>query len=153
SSCALRSPSSGARLRRRADGRPPRQRAFPRSRSTWGDRDAALTAASVEGARSTGPAAPGTSREAREKRNHPSIAGLDSGNITPMGNLARIASFAGGARLALLAPALLGCHGVSNVSAVYTVPASLDELSESTFFDQPWPNDLRLENGSPRIEG
>ena len=33
------------------------------------------------------------------------------------------------------------------VSAVFTVPASLDMLSEETFFDQPWPSDLRVENG------
>ncbi len=40
-----------------------------------------------------------------------------------------------------------------NVFAVYTVPASLDALAEKTFFDHPWPSDLRLENGSPRFTG
>jgi predicted esterase len=33
------------------------------------------------------------------------------------------------------------------------VPPTLDGLSEGTFFDQPWPNDLRVENGSPRLKG
>ncbi len=42
---------------------------------------------------------------------------------------------------------------VSDVEAIYVVPDSLSALSEATFFDQPWPNDLRLENGSPRFEG
>jgi hypothetical protein len=49
---------------------------------------------------------------------------------------------------------LLGCnHEVSNVTAVYLVPSSLDQLNEETFFDHPWPSDLRLENGSPRLTG
>jgi enamine deaminase RidA (YjgF/YER057c/UK114 family) len=57
---------------------------------------------------------------------------------------------------ALLAPTLLGCGGgppVSTTTAIYVVPASLDELSQETFFDHPWPSDLRLENGSPRLTG
>jgi hypothetical protein len=100
------------------------------------------------------------------KRNRPSIAGLDWGNIIPMGTFARFASLAHSARftwparaaallapLGLAGPALVGCQSGSNVSAVYTVPASLDDLSEKTFFDQPWPNDLRVENASPRLEG
>lgn len=49
---------------------------------------------------------------------------------------------------------LLGCqHQTSNVTAVYVVPESLDQLTGETFFDHPWPSDLRLENGSPRLEG
>lgn len=43
--------------------------------------------------------------------------------------------------------------GTSDVTSLYVVPSSLSELSEEHFFDQPWPNDLRLENGSPRLEG
>lgn len=39
------------------------------------------------------------------------------------------------------------------VFAIYEMPASLDALSEKTFFDQPWPSDLRVENGSPRFKG
>jgi hypothetical protein len=41
----------------------------------------------------------------------------------------------------------------SGVSAIYSMPASPDALSGETFFDQPWPSDLRLENGSPRFTG
>jgi len=67
--------------------------------------------------------------------------------------------------LAALPPAALvaGCSsttpasgvsgGVSDVSSLFVVPSSLDELSEERFFDQPWPSDLRLENGSPRLTG
>lgn len=63
--------------------------------------------------------------------------------------------------LAALPPAALvaGCSstdaplGVSDVSSLFVVPASLSELSEERFFDQPWPSDLRLEGGSPRLEG
>ncbi len=49
--------------------------------------------------------------------------------------------------------ALTGCGGSSGVSSIYVVPSSLSSLSEETFFDQPWPNDLRLEDGAIRIEG
>jgi hypothetical protein len=49
--------------------------------------------------------------------------------------------------------ALAGCQSVSNVSAIYAVPASLDELAGEKFFDHPWPSDLRMENGSPRLTG
>src|SRR5689334_23164268 len=58
---------------------------------------------------------------------------------------------------ALLAAPLLGCGGpdhlISTTTAIYLVPASLDELSQETFFDHPWPSDLRLEDGSPRLTG
>lgn len=54
----------------------------------------------------------------------------------------------------------MGCGGadgpgknVSDVSAIYALPASLDELAQETFFDHPWPSDLRLEGGSPRFTG
>lgn len=40
-----------------------------------------------------------------------------------------------------------------SVFAIYAVPASLDALAGETFFDHPWPSDLRLENGSPRFKG
>lgn len=62
--------------------------------------------------------------------------------------------------LAALPPAALlaGCSSdaappVSDVTSLYVVPSSLSELAEARFFDQPWPSDLRLENGSPRLEG
>ncbi len=42
---------------------------------------------------------------------------------------------------------------VPSVFAIYAVPASLDALAEETFFDHPWPSDLRLENGSPHFKG
>jgi hypothetical protein len=58
---------------------------------------------------------------------------------------------------ALLAAPLSGCGSNaaagSGVSAIYTVPSSLDQLSQETFFDHPWPSDLRLESGSPRLTG
>jgi hypothetical protein len=62
----------------------------------------------------------------------------------------------------LTAMMVLGAAGCSNgglsgetgpVMAIYTVPSSLAELADRTFFDQPWPNDLRVENGSPRLTG
>ncbi len=56
-----------------------------------------------------------------------------------------------------LASLALGCGASAasseDVSALYVVPASLDELSETRFFDHPWPSDFRLENGSPRCAG
>jgi hypothetical protein len=63
-----------------------------------------------------------------------------------------------GLRLALLLSTLplAACSSAvptSDVSSLYVVPSSLSELSEERFFDHPWPSDLRLENGSPRLEG
>jgi hypothetical protein len=46
-----------------------------------------------------------------------------------------------------------GSGAATNVMAVYTVPASLSDLSGSTYYDHPWPSDFRLENGSPRLDG
>jgi hypothetical protein len=44
----------------------------------------------------------------------------------------------------------LGVEGES----IYVVPASLSELAEETFFDHPWPSDLRKESdGTVRFEG
>jgi len=71
-----------------------------------------------------------------------------------MSNFSRLLRRAGAA--ALVSVALLGCGGAkvySTTTAVYELPASLDALSEETFFDHPWPSDLRLENGSPRFQG
>ena len=69
----------------------------------------------------------------------------------------RITSILRGAGvLSLLAPAaLFGCSGrtYSTTTAIYAVPASLTELSQETFFDHPWPSDLRMENGTPRLDG
>ncbi len=53
---------------------------------------------------------------------------------------------------------LAGCGSdatptTSNVSSLYVVPSSLSELAAEKFFDHPWPSDLRLENGSPRLDG
>jgi hypothetical protein len=51
----------------------------------------------------------------------------------------------------------LGCSsaasGPEEVSSLYVIPASLDELSEAHFFDHPWPSDVRVENGAPRFTG
>ena len=60
--------------------------------------------------------------------------------------------------LALSTLSLAACSsapapGTSDVTSLYVVPSSLSELSEERFFDHPWPSDLRLENGSPRLEG
>lgn len=51
--------------------------------------------------------------------------------------------------------AQLGCSTTeySDVTAIYALPASLDALDQQTFFDHPWPSDLRLEDGSPRFRG
>ena len=71
-----------------------------------------------------------------------------------MGHMLRLLRRSGA--VAFASVALLGCGdkgNVSGVTAVYTVPRSLDELAQATFFDHPWPSDLRLENGSPRFEG
>jgi hypothetical protein len=40
-----------------------------------------------------------------------------------------------------------------DVQSIFTVPASLDELMGPTFYDQPFPSDLRLENGKVRFLG
>ncbi len=39
------------------------------------------------------------------------------------------------------------------IEAVFVVPKSLDELSEETYFDHPYPSDLRLEGGFVRFTG
>jgi hypothetical protein len=39
-------------------------------------------------------------------------------------------------------------------ASIYVAPASLEALSEETFFDHPWPSDLRYEaDGTVRFEG
>jgi hypothetical protein len=49
---------------------------------------------------------------------------------------------------------LAGCGTQSpQSSSIFVVPASLDALSEATFFDHPWPSDLRVENGHVRVKG
>lgn len=61
--------------------------------------------------------------------------------------------------LALLTLPLAACSSelitptTSDVASLYVVPSSLSELAEERFFDHPWPSDLRLEDGSPRLEG
>ncbi|HVY47525.1 MAG TPA: hypothetical protein VHB21_16665 [Minicystis sp.] len=58
---------------------------------------------------------------------------------------------------AVLACALAatGCGdlGGGPVTSLFVVPKDLAELREASFFDQPWPSDLRLEHGAPRLEG
>lgn len=50
--------------------------------------------------------------------------------------------------------AALGCGpGESSYSSLWVAPASLEELRDERFLDAPWPSDLRLENGAPRLEG
>lgn len=38
-------------------------------------------------------------------------------------------------------------------SSIYVAPAALSELDGTSFFDHPWPSDLRLEGSSPRMLG
>lgn len=48
----------------------------------------------------------------------------------------------------------LGCaDGQSSYESVWVAPAALEELAGPSFFDAPWPSDLRLEAGSPRLDG
>lgn len=46
-----------------------------------------------------------------------------------------------------------GCESDPPVEAVYVVPSSLEELSEETFFDHPFPSDLRMQSGKVRMVG
>lgn len=48
-----------------------------------------------------------------------------------------------------------GCESeeLPPVEGIYVVPSSLDALSEETFFDHPFPSDLRLEGGAVRMLG
>lgn len=70
----------------------------------------------------------------------------------PARSLARVAVVA--ACASLLAGCTSGQQGdESDVSAVYAVPASLDALAQDTFFDHPWPSDLRLVNAAPKFTG
>lgn len=55
---------------------------------------------------------------------------------------------------ALVAALLLSaCSPSPDATSTFVVPDTLDALSEATFFDHPWPSDLRLVNGSPRVKG
>ena len=53
---------------------------------------------------------------------------------------------------------LSGCGSTEDepdsARGIYVVPASLEELSEATFFDHPWPSDFRREaDGTVRFIG
>jgi hypothetical protein len=50
---------------------------------------------------------------------------------------------------------LAGCaDGVGDpITGVYHVPESLDELTQESWFDHPWPSDVRLEGGAPVFRG
>ncbi|HEY4121396.1 MAG TPA: hypothetical protein VGM56_26200 [Byssovorax sp.] len=73
--------------------------------------------------------------------------------------------FVGGSRLAALALAvgLLAATGCSadthadpagkGTTSLFTVPASLGDLKDGTFFDMPWPCDLRVVDGFVSFEG
>lgn len=66
---------------------------------------------------------------------------------------------------AVVGLALLGCGGSTEpqrtplgegpaTRSLFLVPSSLDEFSEGTFFDHPWPSDARLDpDGTPRFDG
>lgn len=62
------------------------------------------------------------------------------------------------ALLALLAGApfafsAASCTKSGDAEALFTVPDSLDQLAGETFFDLPFPSDLRMENGKVRFKG
>jgi hypothetical protein len=46
-----------------------------------------------------------------------------------------------------------GAGGSGPVEARYVVPGALADLANDTFFDHPFPSDLRLEGGHPRYTG
>jgi predicted esterase len=48
----------------------------------------------------------------------------------------------------------VGCGGEPDeATSLYALPSSWDELSQSRFFEHPWPSDLRLVDGRPRWVG
>ncbi len=56
--------------------------------------------------------------------------------------------------LASFSALAMGCAvGDPGTRSIYVVPSSLDELHDESFFDHPWPSDLRLEDGAPRLAG
>lgn len=59
------------------------------------------------------------------------------------------------ARASLVSLCLLGCGSESGAgaSSIFAVPADIAALHEETFFDQPFPSDLRIEGGAPRYAG
>src|SRR5262245_11129311 len=59
-----------------------------------------------------------------------------------------------GAVIFLTIPSL-GCSDDRgpDVHARFALPSSWDELAEATFFDHPWPSDLRVVGGHPRWTG
>ncbi|NUP14115.1 MAG: hypothetical protein HOW73_49410 [Polyangiaceae bacterium] len=50
-----------------------------------------------------------------------------------------------------------GCQdeepALPQVEGIYVVPSSLDELADETFFDHPFPSDLRMSDGAVRMAG
>lgn len=59
-----------------------------------------------------------------------------------------------GAAALFAALALPACTpGTPDATSTFVVPDTLDALTEATFFDHPWPSDLRMVNGSPRVKG
>jgi hypothetical protein len=46
-----------------------------------------------------------------------------------------------------------GGSAAAPIASLFVVPASLSDLQGDSFFDQPWPSDLRVENGRPRFSG
>ena len=58
-----------------------------------------------------------------------------------------------GGSAVVLAMAGSSCGDEEGIEAVYVVPNSLEELSQATYFDHPFPSDLRLEGGFVRFAG
>jgi hypothetical protein len=55
---------------------------------------------------------------------------------------------------AMLGATLGGCNDESSgPEAVFVLPSDFTELSEETFFDQPFPSDARVANGRVRVAG
>jgi hypothetical protein len=58
--------------------------------------------------------------------------------------------------LATFALGAVGCTTTdepSGTAALYVIPSALSALEGASFLDHPWPSDVRLENGSPRLAG
>lgn len=67
--------------------------------------------------------------------------------------MSRTLLFASASALLLLANPGCSPPRANSVEAIYSVPNSLDALSDTSFLDHPFPSDFRTENGSPVYRG
>lgn len=57
---------------------------------------------------------------------------------------------------AFVAALLIGCtdgEPGGSIRSVFALPSSWEALAETSFFDHPWPSDLRVEDGHVRLAG